>query len=382
MQQGIAGIHPGLRYTLSFTLFATIGSLGSPIFLPRSSHELMASILKTATGWRVQLTVKGARDSRMFDTKAQAQEWAVKREAEMRSIDGGMGSKTHTVGDVLDQYQKTVSPTKRGERWEKLRLELIGKKVVEGKPFRDIRLADLKPHHIAAWRDARARDTVPGSGAKISGSSVSREMSLLSHALEVARKEWGWLIADPMKEVRRPPDNPPRDRLISDKEIEKITLALGYQEGLPVALPSQRVAVAFLLAIETAMRSGEMLGLTSDTVDFEAQVAHLPLTKNGGARDVPLSMRALELLRMLPKVEEGKPLFALSAASRDALFRKAKEKAGIADLTFHDTRHEAITRLAKKLQPLDLARMTGHTNLQELLTYYNESARDIARRLG
>jgi integrase len=207
-------------------------------------------------------------------------------------------------------------------------------------------------------------------------------MSLLSHALEVARKEWGWLIADPMKEVRRPPDNPPRDRLISDKEIEKITLALGYQEGLPVALPSQRVAVAFLLAIETAMRSGEMLGLTSDTVDFEAQVAHLPLTKNGGARDVPLSMRALELLRMLPKVDDGKPLFALSAASRDALFRKAKEKAGIADLTFHDTRHEAITRLAKKLQPLDLARMTGHTNLQELLTYYNESARDIARRLG
>lgn len=376
----MAGIKPGLRYTPSLTLFATIRSLGSPIFLPRSSHELMASILKTATGWRVQLTVKRARDSRMFDTKAQAQEWAVKREAEMRSIDGGMGSKTHTVGDVLDQYQKTVSPTKRGERWEKLRLELLGKVEIEGRAFRDIRLAELRPTHIAAWRDARLRG---GPGRKgVSGASVSREMSLLSHALDVARREWGWLIADPMKDVRRPPDNPPRDRLISDKEIEKITLALGYQEGMPVALPSQRVAVAFLLAIETAMRSGEMLGLTSETVDFEAQVAHLPLTKNGGARDVPLSMRAVELLRMLPKVEEGKPLFALSAASRDALFRKAKEKAGIADLTFHDTRHEAITRLAKKLQPLDLARMTGHTNLQELLTYYNESARDIARRLG
>lgn len=335
----------------------------------------MASIQKVAKGWRVQIAVKGQRDSRVFSVKALAQEWAVKREAELRSIDGGMGSKTHTVGDVLDQYQRDVSPTKRGARWEILRLELIGRKLVDGRPFRDIRLADLKASHIAAWRDQRARE--------VSGSSVSREMSLISHALEVARKEWGWIVTDPMKDVRRPPDNPPRERLISDKEIERVTLALGYQEGQPVALPSQRVAVAFLLAIETAMRSGEILGLTSYTVDFTKRVAHLPLTKNGGARDVPLSTRAIELLKMLPPVEEGQPLFALSAASRDALFRKAvKEKAGIADLTFHDTRHEAITRLAKKLQPLDLARMTGHTNLQELLTYYNESASSIALRLG
>lgn len=334
----------------------------------------MASFQKTAKGWRVQLDVKGKRESRTFPNKASAQEWADKRQAELRSIDSGHGSKTHTVGDVLDDYQKKISPTKRGERWEKLRLDLIGRKEVDGRPFRDIRLADLKPSHIAAWRDARARE--------VAGSSVSREMSLMSHAFEVARKEWGWLVHDPMKDVRRPPDNPPRDRLISDKEIERITLALGYQEGMPVALSSQRVAVAFLLAIETAMRSGEILGLTSDTVDFDKRVAHLPITKNGGARDVPLSTRAVELLKMLPEVEEGTPLFALSPALRDALFRKAKEKAGITDLTFHDTRHEAITRLAKKLQPLDLARMTGHTNLSELLTYFNATAEDIARRLG
>ncbi|MFV8526709.1 tyrosine-type recombinase/integrase [Ralstonia pseudosolanacearum] len=334
----------------------------------------MASIQKVATGWRAQISVKGQRDDRTFDTKSVAQEWAVRREAELRSIQGGQGSKTHTVGDVLDEYQKSVSPTKRGSRWEILRLDLIGRKKIEGKPFREIRLADLRPQHIAAWRDVRARE--------VAGSSVSREMSLLSHALEVARKEWGWLVTDPMKDVRRPPDNPPRQRLVSDNEIERITLALGYQEGKPVVLPSQRIAVAFLLAIETAMRSGEILGLTSSTVDYNRRVAHLPLTKNGGARDVPLSTRAVELLRMLPAVEVGDPLLGLSAASRDALFRKAKEKAGIADLTFHDTRHEAITRLAKKLQPLDLARMTGHTNLQELMTYYNESAENIAQRLG
>lgn len=334
----------------------------------------MASIQKVAKGWRAQISVRGQRDDRTFDTKTAAQDWAVRREAEMRSIQGGLGSKTHTVGDVLDQYQRDVSPGKRGARWEKLRLDLIGRKLIDGRPFREIRLAELRSHHIAAWRDARGRE--------VAGSSVSREMSLLSHALEVARKEWGWLVGDPMKDVRRPPDNPPRQRLVSPGEIDRISVALGYQDGLAVALPSQRVAVAFLFAVETAMRSGEILGLTSDTVDFDRRVAHLPLTKNGSARDVPLSTRAVELLQQLPVVEAGQPLFGLSAASRDALFRKAKEKAGIAGLTFHDTRHEAITRLAKKLQPLDLARMTGHTNLQELMTYYNETAENIAQRLG
>lgn len=335
----------------------------------------MASIQKTATGWRAQISVKGKRDSAMFDTKREAQEWAAKRETEIRSISGGMGSKIHTVGDMLDQYQKDVSPKKRGARWEILRLQLIGGKLVEGKPFRDILLADLKPTHIAAWRDNRAQE--------IAGSSVSREMSLLSSALLVARKEWGWLITDPMTDVRRPADGPPRFRRITETEINQVTLALGFQDGMPVVRSSQRVAVAFLLAIETAMRSGEILGLTSLTVDFDHQVAHLPLTKNGSARDVPLSTRAVALLRMLPAVPAGTPMFGvLSDKSRDTIFRRARDRSGVEGLTFHDTRHEAITRLAKKLQILDLARMTGHTNLQELMTYYNESAADIAKRLG
>ncbi|UCF24093.1 MAG: site-specific integrase [Ralstonia sp.] len=334
----------------------------------------MAYITKSGTGWRAQVKVKGERDSRVFDTKAEAHAWGAKRETEMRSIEGGMGSKTHTIGNVLDTYRQKVSPKKRGARWEMLRLDLIGRKEIDGKLFRDIRLADLKPRHITAWRDARERE--------VAGSSVSREMSLLSHALKVARDEWGWLLTDPMKTVGRPADNPPRERRITDTEIERITQALGFQEELPVELPVQRVAVAFLFAIETAMRSGEILGLTIHTVDKAARVAHLPLTKNGGARDVPLSTRALELLELLPAVEEGMPLFNLGDQSRDALFRKGRDRSGIKNLTFHDTRHEAITRLAKKLQPLALARMTGHTDLNELMTYYNESAADIAAQLG
>lgn len=334
----------------------------------------MASIQKVAKGWRVQISIKGQRDDRTLPNKALALEWAAKRETEMRSISSGAGSKTHTVNDALRRYAKDVSPTKKGARWEILRLDVIGRKEIDGQPFSAIRLADLKPSHIAAWRDLRMRE--------VAGSSVSREMSLLSHVMEIARKEWGWILVDPMKDIRRPADGPPRDRLISQGEIDAICVSLGFQEGLPVVLPSQRVAVAFLFAIETAMRAGEILGLTSLTVDMDTRVAHLPLTKNGSARNVPLSTRAVALLKMLPAVEAGMPLFALKAESRDALFRKGRDRAMVTGLTFHDTRHEAITRLAKKLQILDLARMTGHKNLQELMTYYNATASDIAGRLG
>ncbi|VVE28675.1 integrase [Pandoraea horticolens] len=334
----------------------------------------MASITKTSKGWRAQVKQNGVRDSRTFDTKAAAVAWSAKRETELRSIADGFGSKTLTVGDVLREYELKVSPTKRGARWEKLRLPLIGSKEIGGRKFAEIKLADLRPSHIAAWRDARMRE--------VSGSSTSREMSLMSHAFLVARKEWGWLVTNPMAEVKRPPDPPGRERLISEEEIESLLTSMGFEEGLPIEKPMQRVAVAFLFAIETAMRSSEILALTASSVNYKAKFARLPMTKNGTARNVPLSSRAIELLKLLPTVEKGKALFALSASSRDALFRKARDRTQIPDVTFHDTRHEAITRLAKKLQPLDLARMTGHRNISELMTYYNATATDIAGRLG
>lgn len=94
-----------------------------------------------------------------------------------------------------------------------------------------------------------------------------------------------------------------------------------------------------------------------------------------------LSKRAVELLAFLPTFARGEPLFELRSASLDALFRKARNKTLIDDLTFHDTRHEAITRLAAKLNVLDLARMAGHRDLKMLQVYYNASAEDIAARL-
>ena len=72
----------------------------------------MASIQRVAKGWRAQIRIKGERDDRTFPTKAAAQAWAVEREAEIRSVAGGRGSRTHTVGDVLTAIkEKSARPS-------------------------------------------------------------------------------------------------------------------------------------------------------------------------------------------------------------------------------------------------------------------------------
>jgi hypothetical protein len=57
------------------------------------------------------------------------------------------------------------------------------------------------------------------------------------------------------------------------------------------------------------------------------------------------------------------------------------KRAMVEGLTFHDSRHLAITKQSKKLDILALARMVGRWDLRQLQVYYNESAEDIAGRL-
>jgi integrase len=327
----------------------------------------VASITKQKTGWRVQISVKGVRDSAVLSTKAEAQAWAIEREAQMRRmVDTGINT-DKTCQDAFDRYAAEVSVHKLGRRWEEIRLRAIALHEVAGTPIGKMRLAEVTTDVLGKWRDMRLQTVV--------GSTVNRDMNLLSNVFTTARREWKWIAASPTTDVRRPKESAPRDRRIDQDEIDRMCLALGY-DGT-VDSKSAAVAVAMLFAIETAMRAGEICGLQWSNIT--GSVAHLPRTKNGTSRNVPLSPRALELLSQLPKGAET--CFGLSSASLDALFRKARGRANIADMTFHDTRHEAITRLARKLNVLELARMVGHKDLKMLQIYYNESAEEIAKKL-
>ena len=154
--------------------------------------------------------------------------------------------------------------------------------------------------------------------------------------------------------------------------------ALGFQGE--VAIKKHEVAVAFLLALETALRRGELLTLEWSRVQLEQRWVQLDMTKNGDKRKVPLSSRAVELLRLLPRV--GADCFSVSLESFDTTFRRAVRQAGIEGLHFHDTRHEALTRLAGKLSVLELARMVGHRDPRSLMIYFNATSEELADKLG
>lgn len=161
----------------------------------------------------------------------------------------------------------------------------------------------------------------------------------------------------------------------------------------------------FLLALETAMRIGEICDLDWNNIYLQDRYLTVLISKNGDARDIPLSSRAVELLEMMKAysrtlvhereiidefgrktIIRAMPVFykdyRASADKASALFKKYVKEANIQDLTFHDTRHEACTRLARKIDVLDLAKMIGHRDPRSLMIYYNPTATEIANRLG
>lgn len=321
----------------------------------------MASIQKYGRRWRAFVKRKGVSKTATFDTKREAQDWAARMEASILDGDVRAASK-RLFGEVLQRYLDEVSAQKRS--WD--REQYLLKQFINSF-LGDVPLAVLSEEHFSRYRDERLKVVKPAT--------VKREFNLLSHVCTVAIKEWRWLERNPLTNVRKPTDSLPRERRITEDEIERLKMAAGY--GLLETVQA-RVIHAFLFAIETAMRAGEIMGLTWKDVDLEKRTAHLPMTKNGTARTVPLSGQAVELLRMLPV--EGASVFRLSQVTQS--FIDVRKRAGVDDLHFHDSRHEAITRLSKKLDVLALARMVGHRNIQQLMTYYNESAEDIAKKLS
>ncbi|RXJ70679.1 integrase [Veronia nyctiphanis] len=270
--------------------------------------------------------------------------------------------------DAFERYAMEVSPTKRGERWEIIRLNKLGRT-----DLAKIQLSELRTHHVNLWIEEQLKT--------LKASSINRELNLIASVIEKARKHWKWIATNPIRDADRPKNPTPRDRRISEEEIKRILQSLGYEGRSNVATQRQFIAVAFLFALETAMRQGEIWGMEWDYVHLEQRYVTLPNTKNGTKRDVPLSSEAVLLLKALRPKKQGK-VFPYSQQSSGVIFRRSLRLAGIEGLTFHDTRHEALTKLAKKLSMLDLARMVGHNDPRSLMIYYNATASEIAKLLS
>ena len=270
--------------------------------------------------------------------------------------------------DVLQRYITEIVQQRKGAKFETLRINNMLKTRLAKVP-----LIELRPIHFAQWRDERLK--------KVSPNTVLRELAILSGICNVAVKEWGLLPDNPIRKISKPQSAPPRKRRPTNDELNAIAEKLGYTHSGSLKTVAARIGAMIWFAVYTAMRSGEMCSLTWENIDFTKRLAHLPKTKNGHARDVPLSTAAVGILEQLRGVHDTL-VFDVQDATRDVLFRKARDECGIVDLHFHDLRREALTRMAKKVPVELLAKISGHRDLRILLnTYYAPDMADVASML-
>jgi integrase len=343
------------------------------------TETAMASITQyREKTWRAVVSRAGfKRVSKTFERKEDALRWARSIEAQQ---DRGMEvnvkeARKQKVADLFARYRDEITPNKKTARGETNTIN----RFLRNADFVHRRLDQIKPDDIRAWRDHRLTEIDP--------QSVHREMTVASSIFTHAIKEWGApLTVNPVMMVKRPAGaDKVRNRRWSEEDIQAVLKAAGWREDQKPITTMEYVGWAFLVAIETAMRQGEICKVLIK--DFYPTDRYLMLydTKNGDSRAVPLSLKALHYLTFITEGRaKTEKIFPMVAGTLDQYFRKARDQSGLksADLRFHDARHEAATRLSKKLSNiLELSAVTGHRSLRHLKRYYNPTPSEIAQRL-
>jgi len=312
---------------------------------------------------RVQIRRKGyAIVTDTFDRQSDAKKFAAKVEREMdeRKWRDSSEADSTTLDEALTRYLEEITPGKKGEKAEKERINQWKRRPIAKQFLSLLRGTDFAKHRDERVKQGRAPST------------IRNELNVISHLFTIARKEWGMdNLNNPIKDVKMPKARKGRDRRLVGDEETKIVKALKY--------PYDSIVI---LAVETAMRRGELVSIKREFIDLKSAVIHLPDTKNDEARDVPLSTRAVRIIEALPKQIKGR-LFDTSERRISKYFKIAVDDLKIEDLRFHDLRHEATSRLFEiGLNVMEVASITGHKDLRMLTRYTHLRASDLAKRLG
>lgn len=340
--------------------------------------------------WQAKIRRKGyPQESKTFDTKADAEKWArsIEREMDRGRFVSSAEAESTTFTEALDRYEREIASNKRGATQEKSIIRQLRDSWLAKRPLAGIRRAD-----IAKLRDEWCVTHSPAT--------VVRRLAVVSHLFTIARKEWGLEgLSNPVELVRKPTIKNERIRRIAKIEPEAVNGAPTDELAYVKAASASAFLPALIdIAVETAMRRGELISLSPAQVDLTKRVARLAMTKNGSSRNVPLSRKAIAVFQDL--IKDGRELFfplradAVTRAFERAVARARKtyeedcankalaaDPAFLVDLCFHDLRHEATSRLAEIFPLHELAKITGHRDTKMLMRYYHPRAEDLAKKL-
>lgn len=359
-----------------------------------------------------------AMQHRTFDTRKAAERWASHVEADMDrgTFSDRREAEETSLAEAIERYRMEVTPTKKGAKQESYRLDILLESPLAKQSLASIRSVDMAKYRDqrlkgAPWRIGRRRGVRDSEAARftrkesdwrgkpVSGATVRAELSLVSAIFDTARLEWSMPVSNPVRDVRKPAKSKSRERRFNSGDEERRIHAALAEYGDGWALPLSE------LAVETGMRRGEWKNLDWSDVNLADQTMtlHEGETKNDEGREVPLSRRAVAILKSLqPAGDEPRgrvfrkqpgTMTAAFARSRDvarARYVKECERDGIepdpkflADLHLHDLRHEATSRLFEKdLDTMEVASVTGHKTLSMLKRYTHLKAKKLAKKLG
>lgn len=332
----------------------------------------MASIVKRADRqWQARVRRKGYSVIETFETKSRAEAWARQVESDIdasRFHPTSKEAETTTLHQALNKYLEERVPLKTGVKQNAGIVRIWQSTKLAKRPLASIRGSD-----IAEYRDEFLKTVGP--------QTVVHRINLISNLFNVAATEWGMEgLINPVSRVRKPTLPSGRDRRLAGEEETNLLKACDKSK-------SKWLGSMVRLALATAMRQGELVGLDWADIDLSKRTAILRETKNGTTRSVPLSTAARTVLEdMVPDAEKrtGKVFNIEVGRAVTHAFAKACEVAKIEELHFHDLRHEATSRLFEKtnLRDIEIASITGHKTMSMLQRYAHLRAGDLADRLG
>jgi len=269
---------------------------------------------------------------------------------------------------LLNRYETEITPTKRSFNSEKAHIRQIRRH-----PIALMAVTNITSQDIAKLRDDRLKT--------VAGPTVRKELNILAHLFKVASQEWGFQInASACQLVVKPSNGRSRDRRLMEGEYTKIFSQL-------MRCKNHLVRAMFCFSIATGMRRGETLSLKWSHIDWEARTARLDMTKNGDKRIVPLSPSALQVLQETRFKAGGagvteESVFPISANAFRLAWERAKKRAGVDGLRFHDLRHEAISRFFELgLSVPEVALISGHKDVRMLFRYTHLKPENVALKL-
>ena len=332
----------------------------------------MASITRRGNRWRALVRKIVPSRSKTFDTKSSAQRWATQLEAD---IDSGASRGTAptrgiTVADLIDRYVREIKPRKRWGHSKEANLVRLRRDCGHWKA------QQITATQIIDYCTERAEQNAGPA-------TVNGDLSYLGSVLRVARSVWRLDVPDVTKDARMAlglvgiiGKSQQRDRRPTQSELDR--LCDYFARSLRKTIPMDDI-VRF--AVTTAMRLGEIVNIKWEDVDVESRTVLIrdrkhPTEKLGNNQKVPLLFESDLIVMRQPRNSDR--VFPFNAQSCSRAFQRATAALGIADLTFHDLRHEGTTRLFEAGFRIEqVALVTGHRDWSMLRRYVQLRAEDL-----